>query len=77
MMTVVNIKRLEAAHHNWQRRILGDTRRDKIRNEEIRRRTRMETMEVSLTKIRLQWIGHVHQLDDKDGKRGPERPRKS
>jgi len=28
-----------------------------IRNEEIRRRTGMETMEVILRKIRLQWLG--------------------
>jgi len=25
----------------------------------------METMVVSLTKIRLQWVGHVHRLDDR------------
>jgi len=59
-MTVMNMKWLEAAHHKWQRRILGITWRDKIRNEEIRWRTGMETMEVILRKIRLQWLRHVH-----------------
>ena len=32
-MTVTNMKKLEAAHHKWQRRILGVTWKDKIRNE--------------------------------------------
>ena len=85
----MNMKWLEAAHHKWQRRILGVTWRDKIRNEEIRRRTGMETMEVILRKIRLQWLGRVHRMDNrqiphqaltwfpKDGRRGPGRPRKS
>ena len=53
----VTMKRLEAAHHNWQRSILGVTWRDRIGNEEIRRRTGMETMEVILSKMRLQWLG--------------------
>jgi len=58
--------------------------RDKIRNEEIRRRTGKETMEVILRRIILQWLGHLglHRMDDRritrqDGKRGPGRPRKS
>jgi len=88
-MTVVNMRRLEAAHHDRQLRILGDTWRDEIRNEEIRWRTRMETVEVILGKIGLQWLGHVRRTDDrripcqaltwfpKDGKSGPGRPRKS
>jgi len=49
----------------------------------------METMEIIPRKIRLQWLGHVHRMDDrriprqaltwftKDGKGGPGRPRKS
>ena len=57
---VVNMKRLEAAHHKWQRRLVGVTWRDEIRNGEIRRGTGMETMEVILSKIRLQWLGYVH-----------------
>ena len=58
--SVVNMKRLEAAHRKWQRRLVGVTRRDEIRNGEIRRGTGMETMEVILRKIRLQWLGHVY-----------------
>ena len=40
---VANVNGLEAAHHRWQRRILGIIWRDKIRNEEMRHRTRLET----------------------------------
>jgi len=35
-MTVTNMKKLEAAHHKWQRRILGVVWRDKVSNEMIR-----------------------------------------
>jgi len=52
-MAAVTMKRLEAAHHSWQPSILGVTWRDRIRNEEIRRRTGIETMEVILGKMRL------------------------
>jgi len=31
--TVTNMKKLEAAHHKWQRRILGVIWRDKVSNE--------------------------------------------
>jgi len=47
-MTVVNMKRLEAAHHKWQREILGISWKDKITNAEVRQRTRHGTLEVTL-----------------------------
>ena len=31
-----------------------------IRNEEIRRRTGMETIEDVIKKTRLRWLGHLH-----------------
>ena len=37
--TAMLTKRLDAAHHRWQRSILGVSWRDKLTNEEIRRRT--------------------------------------
>src|ERR1700733_4076131 len=63
-MTAANLRRLEAAHHRWQRRILGVTWRDMIRNEEIRRRTGMETIVEVIKKTRLRWLGHLHHMEE-------------
>ena len=63
-MTKTNLKKLEAAHHRWQRRILGVTWRDKIKNEDIRKRTSMEKLEDMLKTSRLRWLGHIHRSDN-------------
>ena len=39
-VTVANMKRLEAAHHKWQWRILGVTWKDMITNDKIRKNGR-------------------------------------
>jgi len=44
-MTVTNMKKLEAAHHKWQRRILGLVFEGQS-NEMIRRQTGMAKLEV-------------------------------
>jgi exonuclease III len=88
-MTVANMKKLEAAHHKWQRRILGVVWRDKVSNELVRRQTGMAKLEEMIAKRRLKWLGHVHRMDDNrvtkqalkwsptDGKRKRGRPRKN
>jgi len=35
-MTDTNMKKLEAAQHNWQKRILGMVWKDKVSNEMVR-----------------------------------------
>ena len=62
-MTVANMKRLEAAHHRWQRKILGIVWRDKITNVEVRRRTGMDKLEDIIRRRRLQWLGHVYRME--------------
>src|SRR5678816_4113320 len=63
-MTKTNLKKLEAGHHRWQRRILGVTWRDKVRNEDIRKRTSMEKLEDMLKTTRLRWLGHIYRSDN-------------
>ena len=88
-LTVTEKKKLEAAHHRFQRRLLGITWRDKIRNQEIRRQTRLKTLDLIIKQRRLRWLGQVLRMDD--GRipkqaiswemgatsRGPGRPRKN
>jgi len=88
-MTVANMKKLEAAHHKWQRKILGVSWRDMITNEEIRRRAQTEKLECILSRRRLRWLGHVHRMEKDritrqamnwspaDARRKRGRPRKS
>ena len=63
-MTKANMKKLEAAHHRWQRRILGVTWKDKMKNEDVRKRTSMEKLEEMLKKMRLRWLGHIHRASE-------------
>jgi hypothetical protein len=45
-------------------RILGITWRDKIRNEDVRKRTYMEKLEEMMKKLRLRWLGHLHRSSE-------------
>ena len=88
-MTVANMKKLEAAHHKWQRKILGITWRDKITNDAVREQTGMQKMEDVLRRKRLRWLGHVYRMDENriskqalkwspaDGRKKRGRPRKN
>ena len=88
-MTVVNSKKLEAAHHKWLRRILGITWKQKVTNEEVRKRTGMGSLLNMLRRNRLRWLGHVHRMNNnrlpkqalqwspRKGKRRRGRPRKN
>jgi len=38
-VTLTQMKKLESAHHKFQRRLLGITWREKVRNEDIRKKT--------------------------------------
>ena len=77
---------LERTEMRMLRRILGVTLRDKIRNEEIRRRTRVTSIVKKVKIGRLRWFGHVVRREDYQvvkrawkepvrGSRGRGRPR--
>ena len=63
-LTVTLSKKLEAAHHRWLRGILGITWRDKVTNEEIRKRTGQTLLVNVIQEKRLRWLGHVTRMDE-------------
>jgi len=89
-LTATLSKRLNAAHHRWQRSILvilDVSWKDKITNEEVRVRTGQHSIENIISERRLRWLGHLtwmgHQRIPQQAlywevrgfKRGPGRPR--
>jgi len=56
-------EKLNAAHHRWQRSILGISWKGRITNEEIRARTGQCSMDDILSERRLRRVGHVIRMD--------------
>jgi len=61
-LTIPQKKKLDAAHHKFQRRLLGITWNDKVCNENIRNQTKLPRMD--LTERRLRWLGHLLRMED-------------
>jgi len=88
-LSVTQMKKLEAAHHKFHRRLLGITWRDKVRNEDIRKKTGSRKLEDIIKERRLRWLGHGLRMDNsrtahqathwelRGYKRKPGRPRKN
>jgi len=71
-VTTANMKKLEAAHHTRQRKILGITWQDRVTNDEVRRRIGMPKLEYIIRKRRLRWLGHLHRMsNDRITKQAP------
>jgi len=51
-------RKLDATHHKFQRRLLGITWKDKVRNEDIRNQTKLQIMDLIIKERRLRWLGH-------------------
>src|SRR6218665_1131130 len=74
---------------SWLRRIIGRSRREKVRNEQTREELGAEeTVVPEIKKRRLQWFGHVERMEEKrqpnaalhghvEGKRSRGRQRKT
>ncbi|CAH2217693.1 jg26591 [Pararge aegeria aegeria] len=58
-LTMGLIRRLRVAQPAKERAMLGVSLRDKIRNKEIRKRTRVTEIAQRVAKLKLQWAGHV------------------
>lgn len=63
-MTERDWSRLQAGEMRFLRAIKGKTRRDRIRNENIREELSMESMREKVEKIRLRWYGHVKRMSE-------------
>ena len=70
------------------KRIMGKTRRDRIRSERIREELKQKSVDEILQKRQLKWFGHVVRMDVRrkskqimeartEGRRGRGRPRKA
>src|SRR6218665_82304 len=82
-------RRLLVADMSWLRRIIGRSRREKVRNEQTRKELgAQETVVQKIKKRRLQWFVHVERMEEKrlpnaalhgrvEGKRSRGRQRKT
>ena len=63
-LTIPQKKKLDAAYLKFQRRLLGITWKDKVRNEDIRNQTKLQRMDLIIKERRLRWLGHVLRMED-------------
>ncbi|XP_028175804.1 uncharacterized protein LOC114364024 [Ostrinia furnacalis] len=63
-LTMGLIRRLKVTQRAMERAMLGVSLRDRIRNEEIRRRTRVTDIARRIAKIKWQWAGHIARRAD-------------
>eukprot|EP00955_Chlamydomonas_euryale_P062177 358304-Chlamydomonas_euryale.AAC.2 len=56
--------RLEVAHSNCLRRIVGVQLTDRHRLESIRERCGISSLELMICRLTLQWKGHILQMDE-------------
>jgi len=64
-LTVAQKKKLEATHHEFQRRMMGIYAwKDKVSNERVGVQTQLEKIDHIIKDTRLRWLGHVLRMDD-------------
>ncbi|CAH2236015.1 jg7307 [Pararge aegeria aegeria] len=69
-LTMGLIRRLRVTHRVMERAMLGVSLHDRIRNVEIRKRTRVTDIAQRVAKLKWQWAGHI--VRRKDGRWGPK-----
>ena len=84
-----NKEKTRSSSHKFQGRLLGITWRDKVRNEDIRKKTGSRKLDNIIKERRLRWFVHVLRMDNsrttrqathwelRGYKRKPGRPRKN
>jgi len=61
--TVANMKRLEATHRAHNKEKYFESYGDKITNMAVRRRTGMDQLEDIIWQRLLQWLEHIHRME--------------
>ena len=59
-----NISQLRTVQQRYLRKILRIGWDDYVSNEEVLCRANVEDIEISLSRSRLRWLGHVTRMDD-------------
>jgi len=62
-MKVEDLRRMKSTEMIMLRMICDKTVRDKVRNEQIRERTEVESIEEHLREQRLRWFGRMEKID--------------
>lgn len=63
-LTMGLIRRLKVTQRAMERAMLGVSLRDRIRNEEIRRRTKVTDIARRIAQLKWQWAGHIARRTD-------------
>lgn len=63
-LTKISIKKLQTTQRKMERAMIGLTLRDRIRNEEIRRRTGFRDIIERIARLKWKWTGHIARLRD-------------
>lgn len=63
-LTMGLIRRLKVTQRAMERAMLGVSLRDRIRNEEIRRRTKVTDIARRIARLKWQWAGHIARRTD-------------
>ena len=58
------ISKLSIVQRAMERAMLGVSLRDRLRNEEIRRRTKVTDIAQRISKLKWQWAGHIARRTD-------------
>jgi len=62
-VSVTQMKKLEPAHHRWQRSILGSSWENKVTKwEKVREATALPNLEDIIRCRRLRWLGHLSRM---------------
>ena len=67
-LTMGLLRRLRITQRAMERAMLGVSLRDRLRNEYIRKRTKVTDIALRICKLKWQWAGHIARRTD--GRRG-------